>query len=151
MLSGIQKSDLTTSMILRLPRSFKKIMRLNESASANRISNHSSISVTTIILTGILSCGIGKSRFLFFGRAKLIDRLLCEPLPGFNTVEGKSEWFGESGKCCVSKQNADRKGVSFILLTNVLSYKKNTRIKLQSRFGSPVFHISSTVWLRHFC
>jgi hypothetical protein len=28
--------------------------------------------------------------------------------PGCNTVLGKFEWFGESGKCWVSRHSADR-------------------------------------------
>jgi hypothetical protein len=29
--------------------------------------------------------------------------------PGFSSVEGKFGWFGESGKCWVSRQNAVRR------------------------------------------
>ena len=29
--------------------------------------------------------------------------------PGFNSVEGKLAWLGESGKCWVSRQNANRR------------------------------------------
>ena len=29
--------------------------------------------------------------------------------PGFNSVEGKLGWLGESGKCWVSRQNANRR------------------------------------------
>jgi len=29
-------------------------------------------------------------------------------LPGRNMVDGNCGWFGESGKCCVSRQNANR-------------------------------------------
>ena len=28
--------------------------------------------------------------------------------PGFSVVEGNAGWFGESGKCCVSRQNPVR-------------------------------------------
>jgi hypothetical protein len=31
----------------------------------------------------------------------------CIVSPGFRTVLGKSGWFGESGKCCVSRQNPE--------------------------------------------
>jgi hypothetical protein len=29
-------------------------------------------------------------------------------LPGFRIVDGKFGWFGESGKCCVSRQSPKR-------------------------------------------
>src|SRR6202040_2641195 len=33
--------------------------------------------------------------------------MLCRVSPGFNSVVGNEGWFGESGKCCVSKHNAE--------------------------------------------
>jgi hypothetical protein len=34
--------------------------------------------------------------------------VLLNCAPGFRTVDGNFGWFGESGKCCVSRQNPDR-------------------------------------------
>jgi hypothetical protein len=31
----------------------------------------------------------------------------CIVSPGFSSVLGKSGWFGESGKCCVSRQKPE--------------------------------------------
>jgi len=43
-------------------------------------------------------------RYIFTEKRKMV--MEWKGLLGNNVVDGKPGWFGESGKCCVSKQNA---------------------------------------------
>jgi len=49
---------------------------------------------------------LGALYFLVEKRKIVVDWKVS---PGFNSVDGKFGWLGESGKCCVSRQKAVRR------------------------------------------
>jgi hypothetical protein len=54
-------------------------------------------------------------------RKIVVELKVC---PGLSTVEGNAGWFGESGKCCVSRQNPYRWLYTFPSLPWIVPSKK---------------------------